>query len=416
MVPNQPIPATLPNQPIPAPYSSFHSNEGLFDYRVRFNYDLSYELVEFDLANMGDIYTKNFLCLMGGNYRPEAFSKVEAGQRHTKPKCWKISEILRNFSMKCFVLNNYLQDRERLTFFAEQNGQDSVAAAMYADMQHLLREIPHGIEHVLTPMLTKVNQANFEMYGPYSFDSFKTRLLSLRGFDGFSRCFMMDFFFFSCYALPSERVQIIELAIKRGRELDLNMRRGGRQLWQASVCFWTAIEYYDLAKSGPYNAKFVNGRVDGRSSPTSLMARFKDRMRSLRAREPRAAYALQFIEENCNSSTLPRARLCDLLVHIDPLFSFVNECGVAFASCLLTVTRPARDGDELAPIAGLGEDLIRTIWSYAVDELGAKTHPVERNSARGARELWQLRAPSLAQPSGACKRRALRVGARAAPS
>jgi hypothetical protein len=374
------------SKPIPAPYSSFHSNEeGLFDYRVMLNYDLCDEIIQFDRSTLRAILPASFLRLMAGNYRPEPFKIVEAELKRDNPNCWKIKEILDKFAAKCQVLDNYLQNRDRIAVLAQEEGQGSLSLLMYEDMQRLLREIPFFMERNMIPIFTKVNEKNFEMYEPYSFHRFKDRLLALRNFDGLSQCFIHDFFFFSCYALPNERAEIIELAIKRGRELDPQTRRAARREWSAAVCLWIAIEYYDFAKSWPYNARFSSGRIQNRARDTGFMVCFADKMRAIQATEPRARYAVGFLNETYFVSSLPRTRLCDILAHMNPLFALVNECGVAFASCLLTYTRTDKDArgepvavTHTAPIAQLGADIIRIIWSYAYDDLSARTDPVER--------------------------------------
>jgi hypothetical protein len=68
---------------------------------------------------------------MAGNYRPEPFKKVEAELKRNNPNCWKIKEILDKFAAKCQVLDNYLQNRDRIALLAQEEGPGSLSLLMY---------------------------------------------------------------------------------------------------------------------------------------------------------------------------------------------------------------------------------------------------------------------------------------------
>jgi hypothetical protein len=375
------------SKPAPMPYSSYHSNGKRFDDRVVYNYQHYNLLAHFDYFGMKHILSTKFLTLMAGNYQPGAFVKLEAEQRRARHEDWK--DLLERFGEDCFALDEYQRDRENIEHGALVDGPNSIYGVMYERMMNLLEDIPEAWQTVLNPVFSRINEINFEMYEPYSFPRLKAMLLSSRSFDDIGRRFIMRFFHFSCYALPSERVQIIELAIRRGRGLLQAAGRAGRKEQDPAKCLWIAIQFYDHAKSSQYNIKFGSCRADSRSQPAprAFMDRFEDRMHKLTATEPRAGYALTFLAEFETCKHLPHARLSDVLVHMSPLFAFEYECGVAFASGLLTYTRTTRDKhgnavtrDHVAPIAQLGADILRIVWSYARRRLSKKTHPIPRKA------------------------------------
>lgn len=381
------------SKPVPLPYSSYHSNER-FDGRVIFNYE-HLLFLDFELCDLPGILTKRFLVLMAGNYQMKAHLKL-ADELKAKKQPY-FTEVLQKLAKKCDVLSDLIKQHEEIAEGMEREGPDSVYGVQYRMKKRMLKDIPAHIEAVVKPMLSRLNEINYGMYERFSFHNLEASLLAYRTVDALAQRFIMDFFHFSCYALPSQRVRIIELAIRRGAQLLREARTTSKD--ERATCLWIAVEYYNMAKASAYNVEFGSTRIDSciNKSLSSFTGRFIDRMHQLKATDPRAKYALEFIDDNYACFRLPRARLCDILVHMRPIFSYEHECALALACALITYPRPGKDEHgnnitvmHLAGIGTLGTDLIRQIWERIRGAYHYQTKPIQRKTPRAGRELRNL--------------------------
>ena len=354
----------------PFPYSSYHSNEP-FDGRVIFNYE-HLLFLEFEECDLPGILKKKFLTLMAGNYQMKAHLKLSDELKAKKQPYF--TEIIQKLAKQCDILSKLVKAHEEIEEGLEREGPDSSYGVQDRRKTQMLKDLPAHIEAVVTPMLSRLNEINFGMYERFSFHSLEASLLAYRTVDALAQRFIMDFFHFSCYALPSQRVRIIELGIRRGAQLLREARATSKD--ERATCLWIAVEYYSMAKASAYNVKFGSCRIDDciDGSLSSLMGRFTDRMHQLKA-------------------TDPRARLCDILVHMRPIFSYQHECALALACALITYPRPGKDkrGNpitvmHLAGIGTLGTDLIRQIWDRIRGAYTYKTNPIQRKARRAGRQ------------------------------
>jgi hypothetical protein len=110
-------------------------------------------------------------------------------------------------------------------------------------------------------MLLKLDQCNRELYATFRYDKFTDAISSCREFQSLARIVVMHFFEFTCYSDKTQRTKLLELAVRKGKELLPTLPAIVFQQFllgeeHCACCFWLFLKYHDLAKSMRYNIRY----------------------------------------------------------------------------------------------------------------------------------------------------------------
>ena len=397
------------SKPLPLPYSSYYATFRIYNESVLYNYAHRDVIRLADLDFFGIEKPPNFMLRLTGNYSPAAYQKLLEEQQVKTPDKMNWTSMLRHLDVDLTILERYGdQPAEEFRFAsAYPGGTPETIKKLYIDQQK--REISKFINHVTRPMLNRLNAINLELYESHTFEKFKAELVSCTLFDRLAKQFFDGFFCFCCYSQPSERAAILELAIGHGKRLLPTLPKYAFGEPDASTCLWIAIQYFDLAKKTAFNWRYKCIRIPSHSDPDShWVATWSLRkFMAERIRQPRAKYACDFIRKNGACTQIVQARLCDVLVHMTPLFELSYECATALACGLhprlgkrtrqIKLPKPWRESygrsrevlvretklDTMeitcvSPLARLDSDLLKMIWSYARPSFASKSKPMPR--------------------------------------
>ena len=197
------------------------------------------------------IVTTELLCLIAGNYSKEAYIRLDAETdlRTTEP----LDRILHTLVAYSTQLNHLARLARKRKFEGRQE-----------ELEQLTSEVSIYIQAVTMPMLLKLDRHNRDLYAPFQYDNFTASIASSRGFKQLAQQFVMHFFEFACYSDRTQRLQVLELAVRKGKELlptlsntlyrkDFPPNTDYQDSMSAdehcNYCFWTFLQYFDVAKS-----------------------------------------------------------------------------------------------------------------------------------------------------------------------
>ena len=350
------------------------------------------------------IFTPELVSRIAGNYSPEAYIKL--GDERSKEKLMPSDRIYRHLIDDCEQLSNIIVLRRE----AFQEPDITERREQY---ERLTRHIHNNIQTVIVPMLLKLDQINRELYAHFRYDVFTAAISSCTEFHSLSRIMVMHFFEFTCYSDKTQRMRVLELAVRKGKELLPTLPAIVFQQFmlleeKCDCCFWLFLKYFDLAKSMRYNIRYkatgsglfwckgasdallmsvdeehtellrALGKTNAMSSPirqvihkcdfeaaatvlervvaepakgtrSSKMYITADTLRG----NPRLSYTLYAIDYLITGDLkldLPRARTNDLLMHLSPLFALDFECSVALVSGLHPRLGRASQGSKRARV------------------------------------------------------------------
>ena len=379
------------SKPRSVPYSSFQANARSYYAVIIRNYPHFHILrqMEFPFLKNEKILTKSLVARIAGNYSPEAYSRL--AEEISSTKSIPSDRVYKNFLDDCNALNETI-------VFMRRNPEEPEDMELRERYERLTHEIRTCIQTVLMPRLLKLDQYNRELYTPFRFDNFTASISSCTRFEDLSQLFIPYFFVFTCYADKTQRMQVLELAVRKGKELLPTLPPVVFQQFllrdeQCDCCFWLFLQYYDVAKTMRYNIRYktISGRymcteafdalllsVDDKhtellralgrknamtcriregirkynfnaaasmlevlvpepGAPDSLFWRDVNIPTDMLRRQPLLSYtlyAMDFLFTSDLNLDLQRARTNDILVHMAPLFTLDFECSVALLSGL----------------------------------------------------------------------------------
>jgi hypothetical protein len=381
------------SKPDRLPYSSFQATARSYYAVVINNYphqELLDRMTNLPYLKKEKILTTELVSRIAGNYSPEVYRKFaeDAGI----VKFTKHIEVFRELVDDCSRLNELIKLRENRIL------SDDEAEMVDEEYEQLSRDIPIYIQTEVMPLLLKIEQCNWELTAPYRYDEFTASIKSCTSYRQLSRLFIMCFFEFSCYADKTQRMQVLELAVRKGNELLPTLPAVLFQKFllrdeHCDCCFWVFLQFYDLAKTMRYNI-FYKAALGTRLSDTeafetlllhvdnmhSLLLKplgrkntmttlilhgirqsnFRNAILTLRGLVPDeyaecpyskntqitaamlrktpglsyTLYAMDYLFTQSRALDIERARTNDILVHMSPLFSLDFECAVALLSGL----------------------------------------------------------------------------------
>ena len=333
------------------------------------------------------IVTPELMSLIAGNYCPETYRRIDVELAAEKSASRDV--IYYNFKEACNHLDIVLGQEQMM----KDRGSD-LSPEEKREKDHWMRELPLYIQNNVLPTLLRMDQYNREHYEPFRFPNFMASLASCSGFQELARLFIMHFFQFTCYSDRTQRMKVLEVAVRKGRELlpSLPPTMFRQEMLcdeHCNCCLWLILQYHDFAKRTKFNLSYKMGphmqmltdtwgelllHIDdlqtdlleplGQKRPPPVPTRFKNCQTRLAGRynveavppkfvpkqlkavditidmlrrQPLLSYtlyALDFLSLDDLTLSLEQARTNDILVHMAPLFSFEYECAIAFASGL----------------------------------------------------------------------------------
>jgi hypothetical protein len=243
---------SLPN-PDRLPYSSFQATARSFYNVVIKNYphsDILDRMADLRYLKNEKILTTEFVSRIAGNYSPEVYRKFaeDAGI----VKFTKHHEVFGELIGDCSRLNELIRMRDNRVL------SDEEAEKVAEEYEQLSQDIPIYIQTEVMPLLLKIERCNWELTAPYRYDNFTASISSCTAFRDLSRLFIVCFFEFSCYADKTQRMKVLELAVRKGKELlpTLPAVVFHKHLLgdvHCDCCFWLFLHYFDLAKTMRYD-------------------------------------------------------------------------------------------------------------------------------------------------------------------
>jgi hypothetical protein len=396
------------SKPDGLPYSSFQVNAQAYYGAVVRNYPHWQILRRMDLPFLKHekIFTKEFVSRIAGNYSPEAYIKL--GEERSK-------ENLMSFDSICKQFIDYCEELSRIRTFQSVAIEGARIRELWVQYERLSVLIHDNIQTVIMPMLLKLDQCNRELYVSFQYDNFTDAISSCRDFQSLARIVVMHFFEFTCYSDKTQRMKLLELAVRKGKELLPTLPAIVFQQFllreeHCDCCFWLFLKYYDLAKSMRYNIRYktttsghflcteacdalllsVNEehtellRALGQSNAMSALIRRGIREGDYQAASnmlvnvlaepakrtrsskmyiaadtlrgnPRLSYTLYAIDYLITSDValnLQRARTNDLLMHLSPLFTLDFDCSIALVSGLHPRLGGTREHTKMVRVQG----------------------------------------------------------------
>ena len=236
------------------PYSSFQVNASSYYAAVVRNYPHWQILRQMDrpLLRFEGIFTTELVSRIAGNYSPEAYIQLDNEQ--SKEKLMSSADIFKKFISDCVELDRNIQ-------FQKVAFQEAEITLRYEQYKLLSTQIHSYIKTVIMPVLLKLDQCNRELYVSFQYDNFTDAISSCRDFQSLSRIVVMHFFEFTCYSDKTQRMKLLELAVRKGKELLPTLPAIVFQQFllreeHCDCCFWLFLKYYDLAKSMRYNIRY----------------------------------------------------------------------------------------------------------------------------------------------------------------
>jgi hypothetical protein len=379
------------SKPDRRPYSSFQATARSYPGVVIRNYphyEMLEQMADFRYLKKEKILTTELVSHIAFNYSSEVYRKLaeEAGI----DKFTQIEQVYRQLMEDCSHLNELIKVRDNVI----REEADEVEG----EYERLSRDLPIFIQTEVMPLLLKIDRCNWELTAPYHYDNFTNSISSCTAFRQLSRLFIMCFFEFSCYADKTQRMRVLELAVRKGKELlptlpAVVFHRFLLRDEHCDCCFWVFLQYFDLAKTMHYNIFYQAAlgsrltdteafealllHVDNKNTEllrplgrknimtTSILHGirqndFTNATHTLWGHVPAeyaesplfkhtqitapmlrqtpglsyTFYAMDYLFTDARALNLERARTNDILVHMAPLFSLDFECSVALLSGL----------------------------------------------------------------------------------
>ena len=383
--------AQFPQQP----YSSFEATYKTHKLMLAHNYErknkiYGLEQITYEGKLMKDIVPTVFLRFFSGNFLQSShdiFQKEE-----------KKLDFDETFGQQAAEMADFAKQYNTYLYLSFQCTGPADRANYQERTRHFRHEIVNKME-TLTPKLLRLNEINVQQYKLKKLDRFRDTVLSFHRFESLATYAMNNFFYFSCYAKPSERLHALEAVVRKGKELLPRLKKHTDAEAEDTTNLWIAIAYYDFAIASDIDMPFnvyecvKHQKKQGMFSKLqrydlgSAPKLFGIEMRKIMHTDPRARQAYFFVDGVHNFRCFTDARLADLLVHMTPMFSLVTRGAIAFASGLHP-RLGQRDGTypvktyvkrkskrvcvvEERPypaslVASLDTDLVRIIWRFVL--------------------------------------------------
>lgn len=368
------------------PYSSWHESGNDFSSVIK-NYSLRVQDILGSIFHetCESLMTKEQRILLAGNYSFVAWSMLALEFNEGKEEDY-LSLSLRRIENHLRDVNFVKTDNKYLNRDLAKNPNDETVLAKLEHNAQLLQTFPQYLTSTVLPLFHRLNQINREHYDCITFKQTKIRLMEAQTFDDVAYFITNHgFFHFCCYATRYERIQIVELIIRRGRELspqtlpDLSFDTILRNYAPENVlCLWTIIQLDGMVKrSGMYNFR-LHGTTP--FEKTRLLQLFKQH---LAFRDKRKNYSDSYEYERVATDFLEKwgQRTFDkhafqvinpVVIEMSHVYSLRLACGRAlamsmhkkcsrfFGKCSLK---------SLCLISMLNKELLLKIWSFVRDDI-----------------------------------------------
>lgn len=334
-----------------------------------------------------NVVTPELMNLIAGNYCPETYRRIDCELAAEKSPSRDV--IYYHFKETCNRLNLLLGQE-----WMKKEIKSELSPEEKREKDHWMRELPKYIQNSVLPTLLRMDRYNREYYEPFRFENFMASLASCNHFQQLARLFIPNFFYFTCYSDRTQRIRVLELAVRKGKELLPSLpptmfRQEMLSDEHCNFCLWLVLQYHDFAKRTKFNLVYKMGahwqmltdtwgefllHIDdmqtgllepfGHKRPPPVPKRFKNCQTRLAGRytvehvPPKfvpkppqtvditvdmlrrqpllsyTTYTLDFLSLDDLAVNREQARTNIVLVYMAPLFSFKYECAIAFASGL----------------------------------------------------------------------------------